>query len=119
MKIIAATAICLFLSACIIGGGSTVAGISSPKDATLAGLGNNPARETAECMSRILKVAPQPDGDGYLLTVASGRHPFSYRVRPIDDKLGRYTTQVDQIGLIPSNPPIIGYCLATGSDPAA
>lgn len=118
MRIIAATAICLCLSACIIGGGSTVSGISSPKDATLAGLGNNPVRETAECMSRILKVAAQPDGDGYLLTVASGQHPFTYRVRPIDDKLGRYTTQVDQTGLIPSDPPIIGYCLAAGVDPS-
>jgi hypothetical protein len=118
MKIIATTAMCLCLSACISGGGSSVSGISSPKGATLAGLGNNPAKETAECMSRILKVAVQPDGDGYLLTIASGRYPFTYRVRPIDDKLGRYTTQVDQIGLIPSNPPIIGYCLATGSDPA-
>lgn len=119
MRIIAATAICLCLSACISGGGASVSGISSPKGATLAGLGNNPPRETAECMSRILKVAAQPDGDGYLLTIASDRHPFTYRVRPIDDKLGRYSTQVDQIGLVPSNPPIIGYCLATGSDPAA
>lgn len=119
MKIIAAMAICVCLSACIIGGGSTVSGISSPTGATLAGLGNNSAKETAECMSRILKVAAQSDGNGYLLTVASGRYPFTYRVRPIDDKLGRYTTQVDQMGLIPSNPPIIGYCLATGSDPAA
>lgn len=115
MKIIAAAGVCLCLSACAIGGGATVADISSPSGATLAGLGNNPAKETAECMSRILNVAAQAEGEEYVLTIGSGPQSFTYRVRPIADKLGRYRTQVDQTGLVRSDLPIIGDCLTAVS----
>jgi len=115
MKIFAVTGYCLCLSACAIGGGPSVADISSPKGATLAGLGDNPAKETAECMSRILHVAAQADGEGYLLTTGSEPQSSTYRVRPIADKLGRYKTQVDQTGAIRSNLPVIGGCLTAVS----
>jgi hypothetical protein len=84
------------LTACTSSGAS-VEGISTPKGASGLMLSNLPASDVAACMSRVLQVTATQEADGYRLTTA-GSYPVDYRVHPIKDELGRFITQVDQMG---------------------
>ncbi|MHA0337039.1 hypothetical protein [Sphingomonas aquatilis] len=96
--------------------GASVEGISEPKSATGLMLSNLPANDVAACMSRVLQVPATQEADGYRLTIA-GSYPVSYLVHAIHDDLGRFTTQVDQMGSRDHEPTISGCALglAAGS----
>ena len=111
MKLIKILSVPLCLGACSTGGGPNITGISPYDGTALVGLGNEPAKEAAHCMSLILKTAVQVDNDGYALTVESNGYKFGYRIHPIVDKYNRYITQVDQIGSPPPGLPSFIHCL--------
>lgn len=97
------------LAACTSSGAS-VEGISAPKGVAGLMLSNLPASDVAACMSRVLQVPATQEADGYRLTTA-GSYPVNYRVHPINDELGRFTTQVDQMGSQDHEPTISGCAL--------
>ena len=91
----------------------TFAGIKEPDSGVLVMLGNHSTAQVAACIGQLLGVTPTSDGDAFVVQT-QGPKPLTYRVHAIDDRDGRYTTQVDQVGTPLSNEPLVSRCMLTG-----
>lgn len=100
------------LSGCSSGGG--VEGIKTSGDTTATLLTNRPAQQVAVCLADRLHAAVQPDGAGFVIMSAGtegGAGPVRYRVYSIKDKLARFVTQVEQVGIADSESFVAATCL--------
>jgi hypothetical protein len=93
-SVLVAALICLGASSCSSGG--YVESIASPKDATGVMLSNRSAEQVATCMAGKLHTTAQQEAGAF--TISEEGSSLRYRVHSIEDKLQRYTTQVDQLG---------------------
>lgn len=93
-----------------------VEGIKVADDTMETLLTDLPARQVADCIASALHTSVQPDGSAYLVT-ATGTQSITYLVHPIDDKLKRFTTQVEQRGMVPGGDFIAATCLLQQSAP--
>jgi hypothetical protein len=108
------------LAGCSGGGG--VEGIRTSGDTTATLLTNRSAQQVAVCLADGLHAAAQPDGAGFVVTSAStdgGAGPVHYRVHPIEDKLARFVTQVEQVGSANSESFVAATCLLGPAAPRA
>lgn len=104
------------MAGCSTGGGGGVEGIKTSKDASATLLTDLPAQQVAACLAGGLHAAAQLDGAGFVVTAADsdavgGAVPVRYRVFPIEDKLARFLTQVEQVGTTDSKDFVAATCL--------
>lgn len=112
MKTLNATLLAAFLLVgCSNDRGPRVVGISVPDVTTATLLTDLPAQQVASCIAGGLRASAQPHEGGYLVT-GTGDRPVTYRIRPIQDRLERFVTQVEQVGTAESGGFIAATCLA-------
>lgn len=87
-----------------------VAGIKMPSDTTATLLTGLPAQQVANCIAGGLHTSAQPEGSGYIV-VGTGHRPVTYRIHSVEDKMERFTTQIDQLGEVESSEFVAATCL--------
>lgn len=95
--IVIAPLVAIVLAGCSSEAQPGIAGINIPNGTTATLMTDRPAREVADCIAKGLRTSAQPESAGYLV-LGSGPGSRSYRIHPVDDKLKRFSTQIEQLG---------------------